>query len=73
MKPVLSLLINDVTLLCLLMLKIYFDLKESVRHKHEDSKVDYSIGKCCFDRLKETPEERGLREGSMLHRASFFL
>ena len=30
------------------------NLKESVRHKHEDSEVNYSIGECCFDRLKET-------------------
>ena len=49
----------------------------------EDSKVDYSIGECCFDRLKETSTDhgagckhqrgapQGLREGSMLHRASF--
>ena len=33
------------------------NLKESVRHKHEDSKVDYSVGECCFDRLKETYEK----------------
>ena len=44
------------------------NLKESVRHKHEDSKVDYSVGECCFDRLTWIAE-RGLREGSMLHRA----
>ena len=50
--------------------KSILSLKESVRHKHEDSKVDYSMGECCFDRLKETSMERGLREGSMLHRAS---
>ena len=52
------------------------NLKESVRHKHEDSKVDYSVGECCFDSLTQTAEDRqaglhqqGLREGSMLHRA----
>ena len=33
------------------------NLKESVRHKHEDSKVNYSVGECCFDRLKETYEK----------------
>ena len=33
------------------------NLKESVRHKHEDSKVDYRVGECCFDRLKETYEK----------------
>ena len=51
--------------------KSILNLKESVRHKHEDSEVDYSIGECCFDRLTRTSEEQGLREGSMLHRASF--
>ena len=45
------------------------NLKESVRHKHEDSKVNYSVRECCFDRLTWTAEW-GLREGSMLHRAS---
>ena len=54
--------------------KSILNLKESVRHKHEGSKVDYSIGECCFDRLTWTTEALGalggLREGSMLHRAS---
>ena len=77
-NPFLSLLIDDVTQLCLLRLKkSILNLKESVRHKHEDSKVDYSIGECCFDRLTRTTDCRaglrqwGLQEGSMLHRASF--
>ena len=51
--------------------KSILNLKESVRHKHEDSKVDYSIGECCGGRLTRASEERGLQEGSMLHRASF--
>ena len=50
--------------------KSILNLKESVRHKHEDSKVDYSIAECCFNRLTRTAEQ-GLREGSMLHGASF--
>ena len=50
--------------------KSILNLKEPVRHKHKNSKVDYSIGECCFDRLTRTTE-RGLQEGSMLHRASF--
>ena len=52
--------------------KSILNLKESVRHEHEDSKVDYSIGECCFDRLTRTAEQ-GLREGGMLHRTSFLL
>ena len=52
--------------------KSILNLKDSVRHKHKDSKVDYSVGECCFDRLMQTTEW-GLREGSMLHRASFLL
>ena len=39
--------------------KSNLNLKESVRHKHEDSNVDYSFGECCFDRLMQTTE-RGL-------------
>ena len=72
-NPFSSLLINDVTQLFLLRLAnkgSILNLKESVRHKHKYSKVDYSIGECCFDRLKETSTDRCLREGSMLHRAS---
>ena len=60
-NPFLSLLINDVTQLFLLRLVnkgSILNLKESVRHKHEDSKVDYSLGECCFERLKETSVER---------------
>ena len=87
-NPFSSLLINDVTQLFLLRLankRSILNLKESVRYKHEDSKVDYSIGECCFDRMKETSMDRGagckhqrgapqgLREGSMLHRASLRL
>ena len=45
-------------------------MKESVRHKHEDSKVDYSTGECCFDRLTWSRAPWGLQEGSMLHGAS---
>ena len=37
--------------------KSILNLKESVSHKHEDSKADYSIGECCGDRLKETYEK----------------
>ena len=67
--------------------KIYFESEKSVRQKHENSKVDYSIGECCGDRLKETYADRRegckrVREGSMLygvaarprvHSASFLL
>ena len=52
--------------------KSILNLKESVRHKHEDSKVNYSVGEYCFDRLTRTAKQ-GLRVGSMLHRASFLL
>ena len=34
--------------------KSILNMKESVGHKHKDSKVDYSVGDCCGDRLKET-------------------
>ena len=61
------------------MLKICFE-SERIRHEHEDSKVDYSVGECCFDRLKETSVDRQARckhqrgptaaYGSILHRAS---
>ena len=37
--------------------KSVLNLKESVRHKHEDSKVNYSMRECCFDRLKEIYEK----------------
>ena len=47
--------------------KSILNLKESVRHKHEDSKVDYSVGECCGDRLMWTAEQ------CKLHRASFLL
>ena len=45
--------------------KSILNLKESVRHKHEDSKVNYSVRECCFNRLTQTAE-RGLQEGSTL-------
>ena len=58
--------------------KSILNLKESVRHKREESKVDYSVGECFGNRLKETYEDhragcKHLREGDMLDRASFLL